>query len=162
VTGLGVFRHFGRLFTFGSFLTITERVPIFWSTFSTRKSCCELNLTKTPWAIFSQTHLVTLLKNGSTTDKSEAIALCKEMPVIRVNQVVDKKKKFGKRGFGGGGGEALGVSDSPPPHTHTNNQKWITNSNKKQDQGLHFYHNVASEEDVFSTLFLRGNFEPLG
>jgi hypothetical protein len=30
-------------------------------------------------------------KNYHATDKSEAIAMCKEMPVIPVNKAVDKK-----------------------------------------------------------------------
>jgi hypothetical protein len=30
---------------------------------------------------------------------SEAIAQCKEMPVIQVNKVVDKKRIIGKRGL---------------------------------------------------------------
>jgi hypothetical protein len=39
--------------------------------------------------------------------------MCKEMPVIPVNRVVDPKRIIGKKGRGGG--EAQGVADPPPP-----------------------------------------------
>jgi hypothetical protein len=40
--------------------------------------------------------------------------MCKDMPVIPVDRVVDKKRIIGKKeglGGGGGGGEAHGVAD---------------------------------------------------
>jgi hypothetical protein len=37
--------------------------------------------------------------------------MCKEMPVIRVNKVVDPKRIIGKKMEGRGGGEAKGVAD---------------------------------------------------
>jgi hypothetical protein len=41
--------------------------------------------------------------------------MCKEMPVILVDRVEDKKRIIGKMGRGrGGGGEAQGVADPPP------------------------------------------------
>jgi hypothetical protein len=36
---------------------------------------------------------------GHSTEKSEAIAPCKEMPVIPVNKLVDKKRIIGKGGL---------------------------------------------------------------
>jgi hypothetical protein len=39
--------------------------------------------------------------------------MCKEMPVILVNRVVDKKRLIGK--MVGQGGEVQGVADAPPP-----------------------------------------------
>jgi hypothetical protein len=50
--------------------------------------------------------------NCHTTEKSEAIALCKEMPVIPVN----KKIILGVGGWGGG--EAHGIV--PPPRKNIN------------------------------------------
>jgi hypothetical protein len=37
--------------------------------------------------------------------------MCKEMPVIPVNKVVDTKRIIGKKLEGRGGGEAQGVAD---------------------------------------------------
>jgi hypothetical protein len=39
--------------------------------------------------------------------------MCKEMPVIPVNKVVDPKRIIGKMPGRGGGGEAQGVTDPP-------------------------------------------------
>jgi hypothetical protein len=39
--------------------------------------------------------------------------MCKELPVILVNKVVDPKRIIGKK-EGQGGGEAQGVADPPP------------------------------------------------
>jgi hypothetical protein len=39
--------------------------------------------------------------------------MCKEMPVILVNKVVDPKRIIGKKMEGQGGGEAQGVADPP-------------------------------------------------
>jgi hypothetical protein len=41
--------------------------------------------------------------------------MCKKMPVILVNRVVDPKRIIGK--MEGRGGEAQGVPDPPPTHT---------------------------------------------
>jgi hypothetical protein len=50
--------------------------------------------------------------------------MCKEMPVIPVNRLVDKIKIIGKN-EGRGGGEVQGVADPPPTHTH---QKYVFHS----------------------------------
>jgi hypothetical protein len=44
------------------------------------------------------------------TEKSEAIAMCKELPVIPVNSVMDPKRIIGKMEVQGGG-KAQGVAD---------------------------------------------------
>jgi hypothetical protein len=41
--------------------------------------------------------------------------MCKEMPVIPVEWVVDKNRIIGKNAGPQGGGEAKGVVDTPPP-----------------------------------------------
>jgi hypothetical protein len=41
--------------------------------------------------------------------------MCKEMPVIPVNRVVDSKRAIEKMEGQGGGGEAQGVAARPPP-----------------------------------------------
>jgi hypothetical protein len=51
--------------------------------------------------------------------------MCKEMPVIWVNRVVNKKRILGKL-EGQGGGEEQGVAELPPPHHHQKNiESWI-------------------------------------
>jgi hypothetical protein len=47
------------------------------------------------------------------TEKSEAITMCKEMPVIPVNKVVDKKRKIGKK-RAEEEQKHKGVADPPP------------------------------------------------
>jgi hypothetical protein len=64
VTRLGEFSPIGRLFSFNSFLKITKVANIFWPLFPTvkvyNKFWQKMDWAKF-WAIFSQTHLVTLM-----------------------------------------------------------------------------------------------------
>jgi hypothetical protein len=53
------------------------------------------------------------LRNCHTTKKSEAIASCKEMPVIQVKQHGGQEKN-NKKKEGGGGGVAQEVAAPPP------------------------------------------------
>jgi hypothetical protein len=53
------------------------------------------------WRLIPNKKIVLDKKNCHGTEKSEVIASCKEMPVIRVNKVVDKKRIIGKRVQGG-------------------------------------------------------------
>jgi hypothetical protein len=41
--------------------------------------------------------------------------MCKEMPIISANRVVDWKRRIGKKMEGRGGGKAQGVATPPPP-----------------------------------------------
>jgi hypothetical protein len=70
VTGLAQFSPFGRLFSLGRFLKCLS-CSKFWDSFLHRRSY-ELILTKKGWAkvwaLFSQTHLVTLLETEMMTE----------------------------------------------------------------------------------------------
>jgi hypothetical protein len=48
--------------------------------------------------------------------------MCKEMPVIPVNKVVDRKELLEKM-EGQGGGKAQGVADPPPPKKKQKNNR---------------------------------------
>jgi hypothetical protein len=51
--------------------------------------------------IHNKKTIVLFKKNCHATEKSEAFAMCKEMPVIPTNKVVDKKRIIGKSGTRG-------------------------------------------------------------
>jgi hypothetical protein len=64
VTRLGEFSPFGRLFTLGRFLKVARVAQIVWEFLSTAQvmhTFLQEMGWATFWAIFSQTHLVTLL-----------------------------------------------------------------------------------------------------
>jgi hypothetical protein len=74
--------------------------------------------------------IVLFERHCQATEKSEAIACCKEMPVIPVNRVVDPKRKIEKM-EGRGGGEAQGVADP-----------------KKQERFLQLFSNTPAGFDL--------------
>jgi hypothetical protein len=66
------------------------------------------------WSLIHNKNNCALRENCHVTEV-RGHCICKEMPVIPVNRVADKKRIIGKPWSGRGGGEAKGVAAAPPP-----------------------------------------------